>query len=89
MTFVDECKYAGGNYQSQNQQQSCDENYEWIVVADTDTVVDPGAVMVKPFYTYVADSTVLATRCTDHFAVRTHLAWMNFAKQFHKRKFWL
>ena len=40
------------------------------MVANTDTVVDPGAVMVESFHTLVADSTVTRSRSANTLAVR-------------------
>lgn len=48
-----------------------DVNQEIIMVTDTNTVIHPRAVMVKPFYTLVADGTVPRTRGADAFTVRT------------------
>jgi hypothetical protein len=80
VTLIEYCKQTGCNNQSQDQQQSCDENDEWIVITDADAVVDPGTVMVKTFNTSVADGTVFAASRANHFAVRTHLTGMHFAK---------
>jgi hypothetical protein len=48
-----------------------DVNQEIIMVADTNTVVHPGTVMVKTFYALVADGTMSRTRGADAFTVRT------------------
>ena len=45
------------------------EGQEGVVVADSDAVVDPGAVMVEALHTHVADRTVPRTSGPDDQAV--------------------
>ena len=48
------------------------------MVINANTVVDPWAVMVKAFYTTVADSTVLGSVRSQNLTVRAHLTRMDF-----------
>lgn len=43
---------------------------EVVVVAKTNTVVDPWAVVVEPLYTMIANRAVSAATRADHIAVR-------------------
>lgn len=45
------------------------------MVTDSNAVVDPGAVVVEAFYTYIADCTVTGAWCTDDEAVWTEIGW--------------
>jgi len=56
------------------------------VVIYPDTVVNPRAMVVEPFDTTVADSTVFGAWCPQNFAVRTHLAGMHFGKHIYEFK---
>lgn len=54
-----------------------DVQQEVVVVADTDAVVDPGAVVVETLNAVVADLAVSASACADCFAVRAQLCAVN------------
>jgi hypothetical protein len=48
------------------------------MVSDSDTVVDPGAMMVKPLYAFLTNTTVPASDCPNSFTVRAQLGWLKF-----------
>ena len=50
------------------------------MVVGSDTVVDPGAVVVKSFDAAVADGTVFGAGSPKYFAVGTHLAGVHFGE---------
>jgi len=56
------------------------------VVIDTDTVVDPGAVVVEPVDALVADGAVLAPWRSDDFTIRAHFTRVYLREHIHKRK---
>ncbi len=43
------------------------------MISDSDTVVYPRTVMVKPLHTYIADSAMPRARSSDDFAVRAEI----------------
>ncbi len=54
------------------------------MVVGPDTVVDPGAVVVKSFNTAVAHTAMTGFLSSDHFAVRAQQNGIEFFKNFHK-----
>lgn len=52
------------------------------MVVDSHTVVEPRAVMVETLHTSVTDGAVARARGAQDEAVWTHLAWVDFLKQF-------
>ena len=54
-----------------------DKDVEAEVVALANTVVYPGAMMVKSFDALLAVSTVEAAGCTDKLALRAHTRWIH------------
>ena len=54
------------------------------MVVHADTVIYPGAVMVKSFYTAVANSAVLAAGCAQNFTFWAHLTRMYLGQDFHE-----
>lgn len=57
------------------------------MIVNTDTVVEPRAVVVESFDATVADGTVLRADSSDHFAFGAHLAGMHLFQHFHEGDF--
>lgn len=55
-------------------------------ILDANTVVDPGAMVVKPIDTFIADVAVPAPRRLNDFAFRTETTVVELFKQLHEVK---
>ena len=64
---------------------SRDVSQEVVMVPEADTIVDPWAVMVEPFYTFVADTAVTRSVSSHRFTVR---AQKDRIKHLHQLKEW-
>jgi hypothetical protein len=58
------------------------------VVVDSNTVVDPGAVVIITLHTTLANRTVLRSRSYKHSAFRTQLTSMYFFEQINEFVLW-
>ena len=61
------------------------EAQECVVVFDSNTVVDPRAVVIEPFHTLVADCAVSRSSCTDYFAFWAQVNWVDVMQQLEER----
>lgn len=59
---------------NEEEQQKC---HKWIMISNSNAIVNPGAVVVKSLHTRVANRTMTRTRCPNHLAVGTKLTWVN------------
>jgi citrate lyase synthetase len=62
----------------------CDVKVEIVVIADSNAIIDPGAVMVKSFDTVAADGAMSASTRADTFTVRTQLRTVNQVQHLHE-----
>ncbi len=51
------------------------------MVPNANTIIDPRAMMVKPFDTSIADCAVSASCCSDNLTVRTQLSRIKAIQQ--------
>lgn len=55
------------------------------MIMDSNTIVNPGTVMVETFYASVTNCTVFASWSAKNLTIGTHLAGVNFGENIHKR----
>jgi len=71
------------NYQNQSELRA-DVHNEIVMIPESDAVVDPRTVVIKPFNTLVAHSTVTRSGSADGFTVRTKLCTFNSSNEISK-----
>lgn len=57
------------------------------MVVNTDTVIEPGTVMVESFDAAVADGAVFRANGPDYFAFGAHFTGVNLFQHFHEGYF--
>ena len=77
------CCYPRWN-ESYSLQLGCDEGVEQSVVANANTVVDPGTVVVEAVNTPVANVAVATSIGSDYFALRTEAIGFELFEQSHE-----
>lgn len=80
------CKmYNVRSNQGQNERKERYEEYQkYIVVSDTDTIIDVRTMMIESLDAVVTDSTVARSWCTKYFTVWTHLTRMDIREKIHE-----
>ena len=64
------------NYQNQSELRT-DVHNEIVMIPEADTVINPRTVVIKPFNTLMAHSTVTRSGSVDGFTVRIKLCTLN------------
>ncbi len=66
----------------------CQESQEWVMVSNTDTVINPRAVMVVALHANVTDGTVSGSSRPNDLAIWTQICWTKFLQEFQKFEGW-
>lgn len=76
ITPIKEQKEARQDYENKVDEKEQKEGHKCIMVANSNAIVNPWAVMVESFNTAIADGTVARARRSNHLAVRAKFTWM-------------
>jgi len=79
---ADGAEIHGGHNLGPNDDQ---ENQKGIMIFDSDTIVDPRAVMIESFDALVADGAVLASGRANDFAIWAEVSGVDVAQEFDER----
>jgi len=86
--IIREHHYRRNNNENQHDDQTEYEHQVGVVIMDTDTVIDPGAVVVESLNTSVTGSAVFRPLCPQHLTIGAHFRWVNLFQQVDERDRW-
>lgn len=59
------------------------------MIANTNTIINPWAVMIVSFHAFIANSAMSGSWSADHLAIGAEVGWVELLEQFYEIEVWV